>query len=343
MRLEFEHIEYLFFLLALPLLAYSLRIWRSAREKQANALGDQGLFEKISLRKDDYVKPRHWLVILSIGLAIIALANPRYPGKNQTITQEAADIFIVLDISNSMNATDIVPSRLQRTKKFLVDVVESLKTERMGIVLFAGSAYLALPLTNDYLALSEFIQNISTEMAGTQGTAIGEALQKSIEAFTDQKDRSKGIILLSDGEDHDGDALEMAKKAYTDQIIISTIGIGTSQGGFIPDEEGSNAGLKLDENGKPIKSKLNETILVDIAKNSGGNYNNIQNESNALKDLKKMVSKLDKGEYSDFKVKNFVSIYYIPLFFAFILIFWEFLLSQGVRIMVPKSTKNIVS
>jgi len=209
-------------------------------------------------------------IVLSIGLIflIFALANPQLGTKRETVKAERTDIFILFDISASMDARDLSPSRLERAKRCISGLVERRRGDRIGLILFAGSAYLQMPLTTDCAAAMMFIQNASTSLAGNQGTAIGEAIKL---AYSSRKQKEPGLLLIvSDGEDHDGDAIDEAELASEMGWVISTLLVGTSSGGPIPLGIGLSGDFKTDDSGKQVTSVPNRKLLAEIAETGSG-------------------------------------------------------------------------
>jgi len=328
--LHFEHPAYLFTLLLIPVVYIALGYWQNARRALADKIATKRVFNSISLRKQDSFPQRRMIICIAITLLIFSAANLRKPGAKEMVKQQSADLFLALDISNSMLATDIAPNRLERTKNFIDKVIDQLKGERIGILVFAGSAYLSMPLTTDYNAAKMIINTSSPDIAGTQGTAIGDVIELATQAFINEKTKSKGLIIFTDGEDHDDQAVKMAAASADQGIVITTIGVGSAAGSLIPDEGGATGNnYKVDDNGQPIHSKLNEQLLVDIAAKSKGKYFNIQNEQQALSGIKDLVSHLDKGEFKSVETGSFISYYQWFLFPALLLLAVEWLWGIG--------------
>ncbi len=329
MNLTFENAEYLILLVLLPVLAWALGNWRKQRMLLSDRIVSKTLFEKISIRKYDNFGRRRIMILIAVTLIIIALVNPQLPGEKQKVSKESSDLFIAFDISKSMLAQDIAPDRLTKAKLFAVRLTQELRSERIGLIVFAGAAYVYMPLTSDYNAAIDFINGLSTEMASDQGTALGEAIRVAEKVFTEESNRSKGLIIISDGEDHDSDALKAADAASKNGIVITTLGVGTERGGMIPDMEVGGSNFKLDENGNPIRSKLNVSILTQLAKRAQGDYYNINEDDVAIAGVKTMVSKLDKGDYLTEDTSNNLSLYPFFLWPAFFLLLFEYLMSLG--------------
>jgi len=332
MNLSFENPAYFLLLALVPVAAILLNRGRKSRLKLSDKIVSKSLFEKISVRKSDNFIRRRNALLISFTFIIISLVNPQLPGERQQVNKESADIFIAFDISRSMLAQDIAPDRLTRSKLFAVSLVQSLKTERIGLIVFAGAAYVYMPLTGDYNAAIDFINGLSTEMASYQGTAIGDAIQIAEKAFTEEANRNRGLIIISDGEDHDSGVLKSAEAASKNGLIITTLGVGTDRGGMIPDVTQGGSNYKLDESGAPVRSKLNSSILKEIAGRSRGNYYNINDARNAISGVKNMVSKLDKGAYQSIDTSDNFSLYPFFLWPALILLVLEYLMISGLFI-----------
>lgn len=324
-----EEISYLFYLLALPglvLLFYGLMQWRKANIKK---LGDMVLVRRLF---PTYNKYKVWIkfgvFVSALFMLIIALANPQFGGRKEKVQARSSDIFIALDISTSMLAEDITPSRLDRAKRFTSRLIRSLKGERIGLILFAGNAYLQMPLTQDYAASELFVSAASTDQAGTQGTSFANAINMSIDAFEPGLDNQKALIIISDGEDHEEDALDAATKASGENIVIYTVAVGTEEGAYIPIKNRGREEYKLDENGQPVISKVNYEILADIAQRSEGKFYTIDQENSVLKDIKTQIDRLQKREVEQESFTDFNSYFQYFVFAGIFLLIIELLLSE---------------
>lgn len=327
-----EEISYLFYLLGIPglvLLFYGLMQWKKANIR---ALGHSNLVHRLI---PTYSKYRVWikfaLFLAALVMLVIALANPQFGGRKEKVQARSSDIFIALDISTSMLAEDITPSRLERAKRFSSRLIRSLKGERIGLILFAGNAYLQMPLTQDYAASELFVSASSTDQAGTQGTSFANAINMSIDAFEPGLDNQKALIIVSDGEDHEEDALEAAAKADGENIVIYTIAVGTKEGGYIPIKNRGREEYKLDENGQPVISKVNFEILADIAQQTDGKFYTIDQENSVLKDIKTQIERLQKREVEQESFTDFNSYFQYFLFAGIFLLIFELLLSEKKR------------
>jgi Ca-activated chloride channel family protein len=326
---KIEEISYLLYLLALPVLGflfYGLMQWKKANIKK---LGDRLLVQRLF---PTYSKYRVWakfiVFTLALGMFIIALANPQFGGRKEKVQAKSSDVFIALDISTSMLAEDITPSRLERSKRFASRLIRSLRGERIGLILFAGNAYLQMPLTQDYAASELFVSAASTSQAGTQGTSFANAINMSIDAFEPGVDNQKALIIISDGEDHEEDAIDAATKADGENIVIYTVAVGTKEGGYIPIKNRGREEYKLDENGQPVISKVNFEILADIAQQTDGKFYTIEQENSVLKDIKTQIDRLQKKEVEQESFIDFNSYFQYFLFAGIFLLIFELLISE---------------
>lgn len=211
------------------------------------------------------------LMIASMALMALALTQPQWGYEWEELRQEGVDIIIAIDVSNSMLAGDIKPNRLERAKRKVSDLLQMLDGDRVGLVAFAGTSYLQCPLTLDYAAAAIFLDSIDTDLIPVQGTAIGHAIRTATRAFSQTERKSKALILITDGEDHEGKAMSAAKEAGEQGIIIFTIGIGQEMGAPMPSLK-SGRGFKKDKSGEVVVSRLNETLLQKISLATGGSY-----------------------------------------------------------------------
>ena len=263
-----------FNLLWLFILLIAFLIWSHKKKKQLIEV-----FLSISL-VSRLLDPLAWkrikvdtiLTTFAVFFLILALTQPRWGYYWKDLTQKGVDIVIALDVSNSMLAQDIKPNRLERAKHKIADLLSMLEGDRIGLVAFAGTSYLQCPLTLDYSAAHIFLNAIDTKLIPVQGTAIGHAIRTSVKAFNKQNTRSRAIILITDGEDHTGDAIPSAKWAKEHETKIFVIGIGKEIGAPIPSLEPTISGFKKDKNGEVILTKLDEPTLQQMALKTGGSY-----------------------------------------------------------------------
>ncbi len=234
---------------------------------------------------------------IAFALMVIGLSNPQIGSRYEEVKRKGIDLMLVLDVSNSMMAQDIAPSRLEKAKQSISKLLNKLGDDRIGMVVFAGDAILQLPFTSDFAAAKMFLSTTSTQSIQNQGTAIGSAIELAIRALPKSTNRSKAIILLSDGENHEDDAISAAKAARDKKIIVYTIGVGTTSGAPIPIiEESGSDGFKRDEGGNPIVSAMNQEMLAEVARAGGGKFVQATNSDIGLDAIVEEIGNLQKQE-----------------------------------------------
>lgn len=312
-----------FYLLVLmPLIA--IVWWWSQKEitRLRRKFASDSLFERLSKNKI-----RHGFQTLLLGVILLCLifayVNPQAGAKRAKQKVEKSDIFIALDISNSMNARDLSPSRLEKAKRFVSDFIRTRFGDQVGLIYYAGSAFLQIPLTTDLAAAEMFAKSANTNMAGTQGTNIGEAIQVAMKSVHEPHQRA--LIVISDGEDHDNSALSMAEKAKNAGWSVFTIGVGSDSGSLIPVYENGRELYIYDDNGNPVKSILNQQLLKGIANKGGGAYYQLTDNSTfIISDLNVRLEKLQKHAQEVQSYSEFKSYYQYFLFPAIVLMVFGF-------------------
>ena len=267
-----------------------------------------GLIPELNLRKKNL---RSVLWISGLGLIILSMSNPQWGTRKEKIEIKSTDIYLVLDISNSMRSDDIKPNRLERAKLWAESLIRSLSNDRIGTVLFAGHAFLQSPLTTDYGSATMFVRSAVPDLITTQGTNISDAINTCIENFPKNDEAQKVIVLLSDGEDHDELAQDLAAKAKQNNISIFTVGTGTEQGGLIPMAVQGMQDYKRDETGKPVQTKLNKDILVKIAQSTNGKYFTIDDGDAIIPLIKSEIANMTKQRVAERAYSEYES--YFPL------------------------------
>jgi len=298
--IRFEHTEYLYGLLLVPIWISIYFAMVKDRKKAIKLLGDAPLIERLSPETDKRKHKRKFILLLiAFILLIIAFANPQIGSKIDKAERKGIDLMIALDISNSMLAEDIKPNRLSRAKQALSKLIEKLENDRIGIVIFAGGAYTQLPITNDYAAAKMFVDAIETDMINEQGTAIGKAIKTASEAFNlKDKEKNKAIIVISDGENHEDDAVEQAKIANEEGIMVNTIGMGLPDGTPIPIySNGGVVGFKKDREGNTVVTKINTEMLQQIAEAGGGEFVGANNTNSGIQQIFENLKKLEQKKY----------------------------------------------
>ncbi|GAB5464889.1 MAG: VWA domain-containing protein [Candidatus Kapaibacteriales bacterium] len=245
-------------------------------------------------------------------LLIVSLAHPQYGTRLEEVTTEGSDIVIALDISNSMLAEDLAPNRLERAKASVSKLIGELKGDRIGLVAFAGKAFLQLPLTTDYSAAKLMLSGLDTDIIGTQGTAIGAAIETAIEAFPEESQAGRTIVVITDGENHEDDALSAAEKANDLGITLHTIGMGKKEGAPIPVTGRPNTYIK-DNEGNTVVTKLDETALRQIAAKGNGDFVRVSGGSPDLSSIIAGVEELEKTEFGTKKITDYEERYQWPL------------------------------
>jgi len=272
---------------------------------------------------------KFFLIFLCITSMIIGISNPQIGTKMEEVKREGVDLMIALDLSNSMLAEDIKPNRLERARQAISRLIDKLEGDRIGLIVFAGDAYVQLPITTDYSAAKLFLSTVNTNIVPSQGTAIGKAIDLSIRSFDMEDGQNKAIIIITDGENHEDDALEQAKLANEKEVFVHTLGMGLSKGAPIPiyNKYGNNAGYRKDKEGNTIISKLNEQMLQEIASAGNGTYVRANNTQAGLSILFSEINKMEKKEigtmvFTDYKdrFQLFLSIALLLLFFDLILL-----------------------
>jgi Ca-activated chloride channel family protein len=263
MDFRFQHIEFLVGLAALPLLII-LFVWLIAwKKKTGKKIGDPKLVAELI---KNYSRPlfmaKYILLLLAFALIVMGAANLQKQGVPEKVNRKGVDVMVALDVSNSMLAADVKPSRLERARQLVTRLMDKMENDRIGLVLFAGHAYMQMPLTTDHGAARMYIQNAGPDAVPTQGTVIGEALKISNSAFNSKERKFKSIILISDGEDHDPEALELAKSLAESGVMINTVGIGSAEGSPIIDPATNET--RKDNQGNAIITRLNEPELQQL-------------------------------------------------------------------------------
>lgn len=327
---RFEEHIFLWGLLALPVLLGLFALawhWRKA------ALERFGGLEVVQRLAPNISRYKHWvkfsLVLGAIGLLFVGLANPQWGGKRQPVTRKGIDLFIALDVSQSMLAADVSPSRLERAKRFGQQLVDKLVGNKVGVMLFACNAFPVVPLTSDYYFAKLALNTASPDQAGAQGTAIGAAIDQAERAFAVQEDSHKAIIIITDGEDHDGTAAQRAAAAYDNGTLVFTVGVGSNEGSFIPVKlGGGREDFIRDGGGNPVRTSLNAETLEQVARSGGGAYFNLAQDAEGLAEaIQERIDIIEKREYEQRVFTDYESYFQIFVGIALLLLLFEFTLS----------------
>ena len=305
---RFEHPYMLYFLLILPLLWLGQIFWQRGRSKKLSATIDSDLQQRIMPLAS---KAKTWLKLSIYSLAlvvfILGIANPQIGSKTEEVKRQGIDLMIALDISNSMNAEDLSPNRLERAKRSLKELLTYLKSDRIGIVVFAGEAFVQLPITTDYSAAKLFLDNIQPDLIATQGTDISNAIGLCLKSFDFDSPTSKAIIVISDGENHEEQSISMAEEAASKGVVVHSIGMGSVEGAPIPlYSRGQQLGFKKNQEGNTVVTKLNEEMLSDLASVTGGIFIRASNSESGMAYIFDEVERMEKVEigtkiYTDYE------------------------------------------
>lgn len=319
--------EYLYLLMVIPAL---IVFFIYARIQRRKALAMFGKKEIVSVLMPNVspVRPILKFIILNLAIAsiVIAISRPQFGSKLKTEKRKGIELIIALDVSNSMLAEDIQPSRLERSKRAISQLVDKLSNDKIGLIVFAGDAYTQLPITADYVSAKLFLNSISTQMVPTQGTAIGAAINLAMKSFNPQFAGSKAIIIITDGENHEDDAISEAKAAAEQGVAIYTIGMGLPQGGPIPEYSGGQKNYRKDKNGNIIVTKLDEAMLQKIAEAGKGAYIRANNAQTGLNNLFSEVNKLEKTELETQVFADYDDKFQYFLAFGLLLILIDFMI-----------------
>ena len=293
---RFEYPTYLYLLILVPILLGIYLYSNYRRRKAIQEFGDPVLMAELMPEVSKY-RPDIKFALLLIAVALFAflLARPQFGTKQETVKRQGVEAIIAMDISNSMLAQDIQPSRLEKAKRIVSQLVDKMENDKIGMVVFAGDAYTQLPITSDYISAKMFLETINPGLISRQGTAIGAALKLACSSFTPQEGVGKTIILITDGENHEGGAEEAAKEASDKGIQVNVLGIGSPEGSPIPTQESSNQYWR-DSEGNVVITRLNETMCQNLAKLGNGIYARVDNTNNAQKAVESEINKLAKAD-----------------------------------------------
>jgi Ca-activated chloride channel family protein len=324
--LLFADYKYLYLLLLIPvfLLGYALLRW--LRRRRVKAFGDPALVEALMPSRS---RSKGWvrMVLFCLGFFffVLGLARPQTGAKLSERKTKGAEIIVALDVSNSMLAQDYSPNRLERAKLAISRLTDMLQEDRIGLVIFAGTSFVQLPVTTDYVSAKMFLNSIDTGSIPIQGTAIGDAIRLSIKSFSAQSEKSRVIIVISDGENHEDDPVEAARQAAEFGIKVYTIGVGSAEGQPIPVEGGS---LLRDQQGEIVVTKLDEKTLREIARAGNGAYIHAGNEEFGLNPIVQDIRRLEDEEFGSVVFEEYDEQYMYFFGIALLLFVIEMLIGE---------------
>ncbi len=320
---RFANPEILYLLAIVPLMVLIYAASRLMRRRRLSRLGNmttmRALMPDVSTFREHL---KFWLFAAAFTLIIIAAARPQFGSKLREEHSRGVEMMLVVDVSNSMMAEDFEPNRLERTKFAINKLFSSLKQDRVGMVVFAGEAKVQLPITTDYRMARSFAKKLSPSLVAVQGTDVGQALSLAMMSFSQQNDHSRVIVLITDGEDHDGRAEAVAEEAKARGVKIFTIGIGTPEGAPIQ----VNGEFLKDENGEMVVSKLNEEMLKKLASVTDGGYVRATKQSIGLDEVVQKISEMEQSELSALRFEEFNEQYQYLIAAALVLLLLEILL-----------------
>lgn len=335
---HFEHIEYLWLLAAVALtgVVWGYTAWRNRRRMEQWA--DQGMFGRLIPDHSTW-RPavKMSLTLVGMALIVVALANPQFGTHVQKAKRAGSDVAICFDVSNSMMAEDIQPNRLERSKRVVANLLGTMAGDRVSLVAFAGGSFIQMPLTNDYSATRLFLDDMNCKMIPVQGTAIGDAIDKAMQTFGYgdpdrpwEKNKGRAIIVISDGENHEDDAVGAARKAAREGVKVCCIGMGLPEGAPIPeyDNRGRKGGYKRERGGSIIMTSLNEQMLQEVAAAGNGTYVRGSNAGSTLKEITDVLQSLEKEDYGETQFTAYESRYMYPLVAGLICLLAELLLFE---------------
>ena len=294
---RFAHPEYFYLMLVIPAFVILFMLSRLSRRRSLRLFGDRALIAQLMPSVSGnrpFIKFLLWM--MALALIISALAQPQFGSKLVTSKRKGVELIIALDVSNSMMAEDIKPNRLERAKRAIAKLTERLRNDKIGLIVFAGQAYVQLPITTDYVSAKLFLDAINTSIVPVQGTAIGAAIQMATKSFTPDFAGSKAVIVITDGENHEDDAIGAAKEALEKKIIVHTIGMGLPQGAPIPVGGSGSRDFMKDKQNNIVVTKLDENMLTQISAAGGGTYIRANNAEVGLNNLFNEIEKMEKSE-----------------------------------------------
>ncbi len=328
--IKFAYINMLWLLVIVPFIVAFFYYGRYKRTQQIAQLAKPEFIDKlIPSLSTVRASFKFWLTMLALVLLILASARPQMGSKIEKAKRKGVELMICLDISNSMLADDIKPNRLERSKQAIIQLIKKLNNDKIGIVVFAGKSFIQLPLTDDFGAALMYVDRINPTLIVNQGTAIGSSIDLAAESFakTKNKPRNRAIIVISDGENHEDDALKSASDAAANYIKVHTIGIGTPEGSPVPTMVNNQMDYKRDIDGQVVITKLNEQMLRDIADKGKGVYIRANNSDFGLDKIFDEIAKMEKEDFEAINYSDYEDQFLSFIVLAFIVLLVEQLLN----------------
>ncbi len=323
---RFENPDFLYLYIAMPFIAL-LYIYLNIRKKNdVKKLGTLSTIKKmmpeLSLKRS-YLK--FWIIFAALCVGIFMIARPQFGTKVENVEKKGIELVIAIDVSNSMLARDVAPDRLSRAKQILSRIIDIRKNDKVALIVFAGEAYVQMPLTTDTQSAKLFLNSIDTRLVPVQGTAVAEAINLGINSFSSDKDVDKAMIIITDAEDHEGNANEAAQNAAGKGIMVNVMGIGSVEGTPIPESE-TSSNFKSDNDGNVVVSRLNEQIAREIAENGKGVYVQADNSNSAIRILETELNNLEAKKTSSLTYSEYDEKFPFFAWILLILLITEFLI-----------------
>jgi Ca-activated chloride channel homolog len=324
---NFQYIHHFWALGAVALLAVLFFLLLRWKRRVIKKMGDPALVKELTRNHSPRLfNLKAATAVAALALCVVALANLRRPGDGENINRKGIDVVFALDVSKSMLAEDVKPSRLERAKLLINKLSDRLANDKIGLVLFAGRAYTQMPLTTDHATARIFVNNARTESAPTQGTVIGEALRTCNTSFSNKDKKYKAVVLITDGEDHDGKAVKEAAQLKDSGVLVFAVGMGSEEGSAIIDPLTHD--FKKDENGKNVLSKLNAPLLQQIAAATGGSYFYHDDTEAVAKKIEKQLGGMEGRLIEDKTFMNYTGFYFWFVLAALVLLVAEALIPE---------------
>jgi len=328
--IQFAHPEYLTYLFALPVMAAVLWFAWFLKRRRMYAYGEAATLQRMIPGRS---RVKFWLrgglFLVTFAVLIVAYANPKIGTKFEEVTRSGIDLIVAVDVSSSMRAEDIQPNRISAAKKELQNLINNLKGDRIGIIVFAGDGYTQLPLTSDYNAALMLTDVITTGSAPTPGTAIGAAIDLARESFKKEEGKYKAMVIITDGENHEDDPVSAANEAAAEGIVVHTIGMGSLEGAPIPEGSDDNRqGFKKDAQGELVLSRLDAETLREVAKVSGGTFTQAISGRDNLAAVFEQIERMEKKEFGTKQFTDYEDRFQYLLALGLLLLLAELMISE---------------
>jgi len=325
--MSFRH-SWILVILAIQIVYWIFLFFKKSKHDDFFGISDIEVLKFLTSKiNPKFISLKNRLFLSGLFFLTISASGPQIGTRIRPVERKGVDLVIVLDTSKSMDANDVSPSRLAKAKFELNKLIKNLSGDRVSIIVFAGSSHMYLPLTTDYEAAVLFLNEIETDMIPNQGTSLSSAINTALTAFTEEMDKFKVVLLVTDGEDHEGQAIDIAKEAALNGMIINTVAVGSSEGGLIPVEQKDtgNVQYKLDKKGKLVTSKLNQKILKDIAQAGNGSFYWFSNNRDSFNEIDKGIKQMEKKTISTHEFSEYEDRYQLFSFISLILIMAAFI------------------